>query len=65
MKRSDMKHLIGKSALLEIDYHGKTLYFKAICIKSVTTTHISFIDKFGKDYSFRCKDVVEANQVDG
>jgi hypothetical protein len=63
MKGSEMKHLVGKSCLLEIDYHGKLLYFKAILVKSVTATHISFTDKYGKDYSFRTKDVVEVNQV--
>ena len=63
MKRSDMKHLLGKSAVLEFDYHGKVLYFKAICIKSITASHISFTDKFGKDYSFRLADLIEVNQV--
>jgi hypothetical protein len=62
--RSEMKHLVGKSCLLEIDHHGSILYFKAVLVKSVTTTHISFIDKFNKEYSFRLKDIVEVNQVD-
>jgi hypothetical protein len=63
--RSEMKHLVGKSCVLEIDYHDKSLFFKAICVKSVTKTHISFIDKFGKEYSFRLVDIVEVNQVEG
>ena len=59
-----MKHLIGKSCTIEISYHGKPLYFKAGVVKSVTPTHISFLDKFGKDFVFRLSDVVEINQVE-
>jgi hypothetical protein len=60
---SEMKHLVGKSCLLEVDYKGRILYFHASRVISVTTTHISFLDKFNKEYSFRLKDIVEVDQV--
>jgi hypothetical protein len=61
--RSEMKHLIGKSCLLEVDYHNKILHFHVSKVISVTSTHISFIDKFNKEYSFRLNDVVEVDKV--
>lgn len=62
-KGEKMKQLIGKSCLLEIQYHDQRLYYRAIRILDVSDTHITFLDKFGKQYSFRLIDVVEINDV--
>ena len=59
----EVKQLKGKSCLLEIEYHGSRLYFKATQVLEVTETHITFLDKFGQQYSFRLKDIVEVNDV--
>jgi len=58
-----MKQLEGKSCLLEIQYHGQKLYYKATRVLDVSPTHITFLDKFGKQYSFRLIDIVEINEV--
>lgn len=55
-----MKHLEGKSCLLDINYKGTSLFFKALRVIEVSATHITFLDKFGKTYSFRLVDVIEA-----
>lgn len=49
--------------MLEIQYHGQRLYYKAIRVLDVSDTHITFLDKFNKQYSFRLVDVIEINEV--
>lgn len=58
-----MKHLIGKSCKLTLEVNNKILYYTVKQVTDVTETHISFIDKFDDVWSFRIKDIVEANHV--
>jgi len=53
-----MKQYIGKTCKLHIVVNGKDLFYTAK-VKDVSDTHISFIDKFGEDYTFRMTDIVE------
>ena len=56
------KRHIGKRKWLHIKVNNKDLFFLAKII-DVTNTHISFIDKFNIEYSFRLLDVIEAKPI--
>ena len=58
-----MDELLGKSAKLEFLRNGRKLFFDAKHISSITTTHITFIDRYDEVYTFRFADLVEVNDV--
>lgn len=49
--------------MLEIQHGQNRLYFRASKVLEVSATHLTFLDKFGKQYSFRLVDVIEINEV--
>lgn len=49
--------------MLEIQHGQNRLYFKASKVLEVSATHLTFLDKFGKIYSFRLMDIIEINEV--
>jgi len=58
-----MKYLIGKSCRLTISLNGKNLFYTANKVLEVTATHITFIDKFNKQFCYRLQDLVEIQDV--
>jgi hypothetical protein len=54
--------LIGKRCKIHILFCGVDLYYTADVI-GVSSTHISFVDKFKEQYSYRLQDVVETNII--
>ena len=53
-----MKHHEGKKCKIHIQRDGKDLYYEADVL-SVDESHITFVDKFGKEYTFRRDDIIE------
>jgi len=53
-----MKQYIGKICKLHIVVKERDLFYTAK-ITNVNDTHISFIDKFDENYTFRTTDIVE------
>jgi hypothetical protein len=58
-----MKEMIGKSCLIEISRNGKALFYKAKEVLDVTDTHITFLDKYNNQYTYRLMDVAEISHV--
>lgn len=58
-----MKQIIGKSCKITISCKGKDLFYTVKEVIEVTPTHITFIDKFNQQYSYRLLDVVEIQGV--
>ena len=53
-----MKHHEGKKCKIHIQRDSKDLYYEANVL-SVDESHITFVDKFGKEYTFRRDDIIE------
>jgi hypothetical protein len=58
-----MKEMVGKSCLIEINRDGRALFYKAREILDITDTHITFLDKYNNQYTYRLIDVVEISRV--
>jgi hypothetical protein len=58
-----MKEMVGKSCLIEISRNGKSLYYRAKEVVDVTDTHITFLDKYNNQYTYRLMDVLEISHV--
>ena len=56
-----MEQYIGKRVFLRLDVGGNSLVFNAR-ITEVSSTHITFIDKFNKKYTYRISDIVEMKE---
>ena len=56
-----MKEYIGQRCSVHILIRKINLFFDAE-VTEVSDTHISFIDKYKRGYSFRIKDVVEISR---
>jgi hypothetical protein len=57
-----MKDLVGRSCKIAVSVSGKDLFYTVKEVTEVTATHISFIDKFNKHYTYRWANVVEVDQ---
>lgn len=57
-----MKQYIGKHIKILLNRNDNELFFTAF-VTNVTDTHISFIDKFKKEYSFRIEDINEIKVI--
>ena len=53
-----MQEWLNKKVVIEINANSKRLVYIAT-ITNVTDTHITFTDKFNKEYTFRIVDVVQ------
>jgi len=58
-----MKQYLNKTVKLEIEIKGKKPLFYTATITAITETHISFIDRYNKPYTYRIKDIVEITPV--
>ena len=58
-----MKEMVGKSCLIEISRAEKTLFYKVREVLEVSDTHITFLDKYNNQYTYRLVDVVEISRV--
>ena len=58
-----MKGLIGKSCKIEVDRNGKSLFYTISEVLDVTDTHITFLDRYNNQYTYRLQDVVEISKV--
>lgn len=47
-----MNNLLGKRCKLTIEIDGKKLYYTVSEVLDITKTHISFRDKFDKEYTY-------------
>lgn len=57
------KNFIGKTKWIHIEIKGRDLFYTAKNIISITNTHITFIDKFEKEYTYRLSDVIETQPI--
>ena len=57
-----MKEYLNKNCKITIGRKGKELFYEAF-VNGVTNIHISFKDKYGKQYSFRQDDIIEINII--
>jgi len=55
--------LVGKPQWLHVRLDKKDLFYTAKLIKSISPTHITFIDKEDKEYTFRICDIVQSQPV--
>jgi len=55
-----MKQYIGKRCKIHILFNGENLFYTAD-VTGVSTTHISFLDKFKRHYTYRVIDVLQIN----
>ena len=58
-----MKEFLNKSCKLTINISGKLLFFTAQKVVDVSNTHITFIDKFDYQLSYRVEDIVEIQEL--
>ncbi len=59
-----MKEYLGKSCKLHISPKKDiNLYYTVKEVTAISENHITFIDKYNKVYTFRLKDVMEANPL--
>ena len=58
-----MKELIKKKVYIGIKKNEHLLHFTAI-INSITNKHVSFTDKYGKNYCFLLDDIYEIYEKD-
>ena len=56
-----MKEYIGKACNILIILKGRYLFYNVKKVLDVTENHISFIDKFGNNYTYRKENVNEIN----
>lgn len=57
-----MKSLVGQTCKVHVIINRTDLYFRAY-IKDVSLTHLTFIDKYNRQYSFRLCDVAEITVI--
>ena len=57
-----MEGYLDKLCKITIGRNGKELFYEAT-INGVSNIHISFKDKYGKQYTFKQEDVIEINEV--
>lgn len=60
-----MQQYVGKKCKVKILRDNNCLHYTADPVTDVTQTHISFIDKFGEQMTFRIIDIVELNTCEG
>ena len=58
-----MKEYKGKSCNILVVLKGKYLFYNVKKVLDVTETHISFIDKFGNNYTYKKEDIAEINKM--
>jgi hypothetical protein len=54
-----MKQLIGRSCCLAVCINGRDLFYTAKEVLDVSDTHITFIDRYNKQYTINLNNVVE------
>lgn len=59
-----MKGWQGKACTIHVLREHKVLFFTVRLVEEVTDSHITFLDKWGKRYTFRLQDVTEIHEVD-
>ena len=56
-----MKEYIGKKCNILVILNGKYLFYNVKKVLDVTEDHISFIDKFNNNYTYKKGDIAEIN----
>ena len=58
-------YLIGKQCSIHVrdPLHGKILYYTVKEVIDVTDTHMTFIDKFGKEFSYKMDDILQIQDI--
>lgn len=58
-----MKEFEGKPCKIMVEVDGVRLNYNALIVTSVTSSHITFIDKYRDAWCYRISDVVEIQGV--
>ena len=56
-----MEEYLGKICSITVSRNGKDLFYNAE-VNGVSDIHISFKDKYGKQYTYRKEDIIEINE---
>ena len=56
-----MNEYIGKKCNILVILNGRYLFYNVRKVLSVTEEHISFIDKFNNNYTYKKENVAEIN----
>jgi hypothetical protein len=59
-----LEQFVGKRCKIFIDFFGTTLVYTAH-IQSVTQSHVTFCDKFNKNFAFNNLNVIEIEEIGG
>jgi len=55
-----MQEYLGRQCKITVNVVGKNLFFTGI-IQNVTKSHITFMDKYGIQYTFNIANIIEIN----
>jgi hypothetical protein len=58
-----MKYVLGKRCKIVIEVDGKRLFYTVTKVLDISKNHISFIDKFGKSYTYSLDLLKEIHSV--
>jgi hypothetical protein len=57
-----LEQYVGKTCKIHVNIGNKDLFYTAVLI-SASSTHIHFIDRFNKNFTFRVSDVTEIEEL--